>query len=198
MTNKTAAESVSQPQETRSYGRIAIGFANDLAAQSVRPGELAELRRMDPDTASAPALWRLMAKYDLLNSPGTESKWALVAHGIALMTRTTGDDAAGRSAHDRNTPIGSALFYGDDRARASAFYSQSRLNRLLTARGPILRVLLARMFRMMRSANQRFDWYQMAGLILNDGYNEERVENVRRGIARAYYQAEQRATRSTT
>ncbi len=184
------------PGRGRSSGEVAIGFANQLAAEGIRPGDLAELRRMDPDSPDAAAFWRLMARQDLLGSPAIERKWALVLHGIALMTRTAGSDAPSRSAHDRNMPVGKALFQGGDANRTTAFYSESRLSRLLTARGSMLRTLLARMFRMIAAADQPFNWYQMAQLILNEGHNEERAEAVRRNIARNYYRAENRASHS--
>ena len=195
MTTETTAELPDQPVQSRPWGEVAVGFARQLAAEDFPRGDLAELRRMDPDKPDAAVFWRLMAQYDLLGSPAIEHKWALVLHGLALVTRTAESDAMSRSAHDRHTPIGVALFYGDDRSRATAFYSQSRLNRLLTARGPMLRTLLARMFRMLGAKGCAFDWYRMAQLILDDGYNEERADYVRRDIARRYYWAENRASR---
>ena len=183
-----------QSTRPRSWGETAIQLANDLAAERFPRGDLAQLRRMDPDAPDAAAFWRLSASHDLLGSSAIERKWALVLNGIALITRTAGGDASGRSAHDKNMPIGRALFQGGEPDRATAFYSESRLNRLLTARGPMLRTLLARLFRMMAAAGQSFDWYQMAQLILN----EERADAVRRNIARDYYWAESRANRPQT
>ncbi len=194
MTTETAEQST----RPRSWGEIAIGFANDLAAEGFPPGDLAQLRRMGPDAPSAAAFWRLTTQAELVGSPVVERKWALVLNGLALMTRTAGTDATGRSAHDRHMPIGRALFEGGDSARATAFYSESRLNRLLTARGSMLMTLLVRVFRMMATAGQSFDWYQMTQLILNDGHNEKRAESVRRNIAREYYRAESRANRPQT
>ncbi|MDE2992716.1 MAG: type I-E CRISPR-associated protein Cse2/CasB [Chloroflexota bacterium] len=179
------------PAQSRPWGEVAVSFARQLAADDFQRGDLAELRRMDPDKPDAAAFWRLMAQQDLLDRPAIEHKWALVLHGLALMTRTAEGDAVSRSAHDRNTPIGEALFYGDDRSRQTAFYSHTRLNRLLVARGPMLRVLLARLFRMLGAKGCAFDWYRMARLILN----EERADDVRRDIARRYYWAENRASR---
>ena len=195
MTNTTMSDPDTQATTPLSMGEAAIRLANDIAAEGFNRGDLAALRRMDPDEPDAAAFWRLIARYDLHGSPEVERRWALVLHGIALMTRTAGDDAAGRSAHVRGMPIGRALFAGDSPERTTAFYSESRMNRLLTARGPMLRTLLSRMFRMMAGANQGFDWYQMAQLILSDGYDEQRADRIRRNIARDYYWAEDRATR---
>lgn len=191
----TTAEQATEPTATLSWGEIAVRLANDIAVEGFNRGDLAALRRMDPDEPDAAAFWRLTARYDLRGSHEVERKWALVMHGIALMTKTAGDDVPSRSAHARNMPIGRALFIGDSPDRTTAFYSESRLNRLLTARDVMLRTLLARMFRMMAAVNQSFDWYQMAQLILNDGHDEERSNRIRRNIARDYYWAENRANR---
>ena len=144
-------------------------------------GELAELRRMNPSEPNAAMFWRLMAMCGRLSCPDTESKWALILHGIALMTP---------NAHSA-TPVGRALFNGGDTQRKQAFYSDLRFNRLLTARGTMLRSLLSEMFRMMSSARQSFDWYEMASFILNE--NDEEQEKARTQIARDYYAAEYQA-----
>ena len=125
----------------------------------------------------------------LTDSAVVERKWALIIHGIALMTRTNGDSVAVRTAHDSAMPVGRALFEGG--------YSQSRFSRLMTARGGMFFSLLARMFRMMASVGQPFNWYQMAQLILAEDYDEAQAERMRRIIARDYYWAEDRAERSS-
>ena len=179
-----------------SWGDIAVTLARALASGDFPRGDLAELRRMDPDAPDAAAVWRLLARYELLGSAQVENKWALILHGIALITPTASGDGVGRTAHEGMMPVGRALFSGGESQRSSAFYSESRLNRLLTARGPILRTLLARLFRMMAAAGQPFDWREMARFILNEGYNEEAAEQARRRIAREYYRAERQITPS--
>ena len=172
---------------------VAVDFAGEMASDRFPRGDLAQLRRMNPDAPDAAAFWRLTASRGLLGNPRLERKWALILRGVALMTPT---GRTGRSAHDKTTPVGRALFIGGDPGRTAGYYSETRLNRLLTARGPMLTSLLTRMFRMMAAANQPFDWGQMAELILSDGHNEQTAERVRRNIASAYYQAENRANRS--
>ncbi len=199
MTTERSPEAPDQPTQDRPWGEIAVGFARQLAAEGFPRGDLAELRRMDPDAPDAAVFWRLMANEESLKRwsghDEIEQKWALVLHGLALMTRTAGDNAMNRSAHDRNAPIGEVLFYGDDLSRTTAFYSQSRLNRLLTARGSMLRTLEARLFRMLGAKGCTFNWYRMASLILAEGHNEERADRIRHDIARHYYRAENRAGR---
>ena len=200
MTTERIPEALDRPTQDRPWGEIAVGFAHQLAAEGFPRGDLAELRRMDPDAPDAAVFWRLMANEESLKRwlghDEIEQKWALVLHGLALMTRTAGNDTMSRSAHDRSAPIGEVLFYGDDRSRTAAFYSQSRLNRLLTARGSILRTLEARLFRMLGAKGCTFDWYRMASLILTEGYNEEQSDWLRRDIARYYYRAESRTGHS--
>ena len=199
MTTSETSETTSAPAAEstgRSWGDIAFRLARELAAMPDRDrGGLAGLRRMDPDDPDTASFWRLMAGEELLGSPDIERKWGLILHGMALMTRTAGGNGvASRSAHNGSMSVGRALFLGGDSNRgASAYYSESRLNRLLTARGDMLRVLLARMFRMMAAADVSFDWGEMAAYILNEGYNEERAEDGRRRIARDYYRAARRS-----
>ena len=192
MTEPTT-ESCSLPPPAASLDQVVGTLAWDMAADGFARGDLAELRRMDPDDPDASAFWRLMARHDLLGSPAVERKWALILHGIALMTRTTGTEPASRSAHDGTTPVGRALFFGGNPERTNAFYSESRLNRLLTARGPVMHTLLARTFRMLGTVDQSFDWREMARMILSDERSASRVEGVRRSIANAYYLAEHRS-----
>ena len=185
----TATTETTTPNMT--WSEIAVRIANHMASEGFGRGDLAALRRMDPESPNAAAFWRLTARYDVLRGEESERRWGLILHGIALMTKT-GGDTIGRSAHVRGLPVGRALFTGGDVNRTTAFYSESRFNRLLTARGPMLKALLARMFRMMAAADQGFDWYHMSQFILSDG---ERAERIRRSIARDYYWAENRASR---
>ena len=193
------AEASLQPAQSPNRGDTAVSIAGQMARSDFRRGDLAELRRMDVDAPDPAAFWRLMAENELLGRGAVlESKWALILHGIALMTPTGNEDNARRSAHDGHTPVGRALFLGNETTRQTGFYSESRLNRLLTARGPILRTLLARMFRMLAAAGVSFNWREMAQFILsNDNYDEDAAELSRRRIARNYYQMQRRAAQSS-
>ena len=137
-------------------------------------GDLAELRRMNPDDPTALVFWRLMAKYDLPDNAVAVPQWALIMNGMAIMTPTANADI----------PVGRALFLVGS-------YSEARLNRLLVSRSGIFRNLLGRMFRIMASAKQPLDWGEMATLILND------TDDTRLKIARAYYQAERRGSQQS-
>ena len=176
------------------WGDVAARLAWQISHKDFPRGDLAGLRRMKPDAPDAAVFWRLMADQDLLEKGAeVERKWALILNGIALMTRTAGSDASSRSAHDGSIPVGEALFRGGDPSRSDAFYSETRLKRLLSSRGSMTRRLLERTFRMLASANVSFSWREMANFILSDGFNDAAAESHRRGIASYYFQAQRRS-----
>lgn len=197
----TPAETESRPL---SWGEIAVRFAGRLSRPDFLRGDLAELRRMNPDEPDAAVFWQLLSRYDLLGSPAMESRWGLVLHGIALMTPTAGrempanSDGYRPSAHNPTVPVGQALYQGGDPNRGERpFYSETRLNRLLTARDEMFRALAARAFRMLGRVGQPFNWQDMANLILNEGRDDPAAERIRRRIARSYYQAQRRGSPAT-
>ena len=198
MTTAAIGENVvATPAEpsSRFWADIAFHLSGLVAAMPDHDrGGFAGLRRMDPDEPDTAAFWRLMAGEDLLGIPQVERKWGLILHGMALMTRTSGNEVSDRYAHNGSIPVGRALYLGGEPQRTAAFYSETRFNRLLTARDDMLRVLLTRTFRMLGTAQATFDWREMAAFILNDGYDEERAEIGRRRIAREYYRAERRGS----
>ena len=187
-----------QPRQdgSRPWGDVAVEFAGRIGSADFPRGDLAELRRMNPDSPDAAAFWRLLAEQDLLGSPHFESRWALILHGIALMTPTSASGGGTRTAHNGLNPVGRALYLGGDPQRTSALYGEARFSRLLTARGPMLRALLARMFRMLGTSGVSFNWREMAQFILSADHDEGRAEQARRRIARAYYEAERRRSRA--
>ena len=162
---------------------IALQLKNDISDTSFPRGDLAGLRRMNPEVPDTKAFWQIMARRGLLDNPALESKWALVMHGIALMTP---------NPHDSGVSVGKALYEGGESGRKNAFYSTLRLNRLLKARGSLLVTLLTQMFRMMKTAQQPFDWGEMASFILGEVDDPTKQEEGRVKIARDYYRAEYR------
>ena len=198
----TSAQTVDTPSvnveqsRPKSGGDIAVGFAYQLARENFPRGDLAELRRMKPDKLDKAVFWKLMAEQNLLGNPSREGKWALILNGIALMTPRNPTHLQG-SAHDGRNYVGTALFLGGDSQRERGFFSEARLNRLLTARGAMLRTLLTRMFRMLSSVDVAFNWWEMAHFILVADSNEKAAEEARRRIARAYYRAERRSAQDS-
>ena len=113
MSTAVTGESAASPLEesrSRSWDDIAFHLAGRIAGlPDYDRGGFAGLRRMDPDEPDTAAFWKLMAEEDLLGNPEIERKWGLILHGMALMTRTAGDDVSSRSCHDGRVPVGRAL-----------------------------------------------------------------------------------------
>lgn len=171
----------------RTIDAIVYRLVEDIRNPTFPRGDLAGLRRMNPREPDTTAFYQLMGARGLLGNQNLETKWALIMHGIALMTP---------SAHDGGTPVGEALFEGGDPGRTNAFYSDLRLNKLLKARSSMLATLMTQVFRMMNAANQPLDWREMATFILSEGIDENKAEASRRRIARAYYGTEYRKSRA--
>ena len=92
------AQTTLDTNEPQDWGSIAVSFAGQMALPHFPRGDLAGLRRMDPDEpGTTAAYWRLMAQRNLLGSPAVERKWALILHGIALMTPRASE--GGRKPH---------------------------------------------------------------------------------------------------
>ena len=107
--------------------------------------------------------------------PGAETwpRWALIAHGMAL----AGHDGGGR--------LGRQL--------ANAGVAESRVTRLLTARGEAFRQLLPRVLRLMASKGVPPNWFELGELVLKedslDADDAARAEQLRMRIAGPYFSA---------
>ena len=97
--------------------------------------------------------------------------WALIAHGMAL------------AGHDG----GSAL--GDQLARAGV--AESRVTKLLTARGDAFTQGLPRILRLMASKGIAPNWTELGRLVLKESSQE--TENLRLRIAGRYFSAQARS-----
>ena len=173
------------------FGVVIGNTIESIESPEFTTGESASLRRMDPASPNSSAFWKLMSQRGMPEQAGVE-KWALIMHGIALMAHGAGN---GR-AHRPRTPVGRTLYLGSAQQPVDrGFYSEDRLATLLTARGPALRRLLARLFRILANEGCSFNWREMAWFILNEGYNEEDAEKSRIEIARGYYRTAPRGPR---
>ena len=121
--------------------KAAVAAAGEL--RRLDPGPLAELRRMEAETA-APVFWRLAARY-----PDTIGKrqeaWIIILRILAILTPKGA--AAGRPAlHDSDRPFGLALCDGGDPGWTGPqpILSERRLAQLLAARGKARNVLMTR------------------------------------------------------
>ncbi|MCF7979083.1 MAG: type I-E CRISPR-associated protein Cse2/CasB [Chromatiaceae bacterium] len=151
----------------------AARFEGDL--YGLGAGERAALARLDPDGDWRPhqvaALSRVLIHAGLDPeswSPQAWRRWALIAHGMALTGHASG--ALGVQLH-------------------KADISESRVTKLLTSRGDAFRQLLPRLLRLIASKEVAPNWYQLGGLILAEGRDDEKAELIRLKIAGRYFSA---------
>lgn len=134
-----------------------------LDAEALRPHEIAALSRALLSAGLQPESWR----------PETWPRWALIAHGMAL------------AGHDGAERLGRQL--------EQAHVAESRVTKLLTARGDAFRQLLPRVLRLLASKGVRPNWFELGELVLKadstDSDDAERAEQLRLRIAGPYFSA---------
>lgn len=139
------------------------------------PSVRAQVRRLEGNRQSADAVfWQLATRLDLFDvrrpeiPPEEEAAWRAILAGLAYLGEF----------HDAKTTFGSAL--------RRAGYSETRLDRLLTATGSTLEVEIVGAARFLASKRQRADWSGAAALVL--GEFRGRADDVRRKIARSFFE----------
>ncbi|WP_326543542.1 type I-E CRISPR-associated protein Cse2/CasB [Pseudorhodoferax sp.] len=170
----TASEPAQEPApRANPYGALAAHVRNagagDRAAlarldpDALRPHEIAALSRALLAAGLEPEHWRAE----------TWPRWALVAHGMAL------------AGHDGQGRLGRQL--------AQAGVAESRVTRLLTARGEAFRQLLPRLLRLLASKGVQPNWFELGELILKEDSRDHddasRAEQLRLRIAGPYFSA---------
>ena len=149
--------------------------------QHASTGERAALARLSPGQALRPHEIAALARALLLAGlqpetwhPDTWQRWTLIAHGMAL----AGHDGAGR--------LGAQL--------AHAGVAESRVTKLLTARGDAFSQLLPRVLRLLASKSVRPNWKELGPLVLKENRTEredtQQAEHIRLRIAGAYFSAQ--------
>lgn len=148
--------------------------------KQLSPGDVAALRRLDPDDPAAPAFFKVavqlledvMPDVESAGEPArmeAERRWAAILCAMAL---TSG-------LHRFDRPLGSAL--------AESGFAELRLTRLLRARGDQVFPALRAAAQYLASKAEPFDPTDLARLVLSEGRRDE--EKVRRAIARSYFKA---------
>lgn len=151
-------------------------FRGDTAA--LDNGEQAALARLDPEAPRPHQIGALAHALVLAGiapddwRPETWQRWALLAHGMAL------------AGHDASARLGAQL--------ARAEVSESRVTRLLTARGDSFRQQVPRLLRLMASRGVAPNWLELGALILAAERDDARAEILRLRIAGNYYSAAHR------
>lgn len=154
-----------------------------LLARQRATGELAALRRLDPERPDAGAFFRLLARSvpEPLASIELLSRWGLAAWAMAQMP-----EALVRGS------LGQAL------AKGSSVMSEARVNRLLATRGSGFRIQVRRMVRILAAVGAPLPYRQLGRLVLDEGRDERWAEVLRLSIARDYWRARRRDSNATT
>lgn len=156
--------------------RAVVGRIVHVLEKQLSPGDVAALRRLDPDDPTAPAFFKAAAAVldDVLPTredtrADAERRWAVILCAMAL---TNGIHRFGR-------PLGAAL--------AAAGFPELRLTRLLRARGDQVSPTVRAAAQFLASKAEPFDPVDLARVVLSEGRTDE--EKVRRAVARSYFAA---------
>lgn len=165
---------------TGTWREVIAKTAGMLALDGFPRSDLAALRRLNTEAPSAPVFWQMMARYVPGASDDMVCRWALILQGMALMAphHRAGDPSIGR-------------------ALRNADFKEARLARFLNARGRQFRAAVPRLARQLAAKGQPIDWRTLGVLILTEGRNERRAEQIRMAIARDYYAALARAAKAS-
>ena len=119
--------------------------------QHLAPGQLADLRRMEPGRA-APAFWRLVAQHPTtIGNPKWEETWMTIIRILAILT-PKGDPEKRGSLNNKTRRLGAVLCDGGDLdwpgpnppPEPRPVLSEYRLMKLMAARGKQRTILLTR------------------------------------------------------
>lgn len=174
---------MSEPSSPGAQGAAASSNPYIALARHIRQlektdaGERAALARMSPDQALRPneiaALARALLAAGLeteLWRPATWQRWALIAHGMAL------------AGHDGQGRLGAQL--------ARADVAESRVTKLLTARGDAFTQMLPSVLRLLASKAVAPNWNELGPLVLKEGgdrQDQQDAEQIRLRIAGSYF-----------
>lgn len=153
-------------------GRVIGLLSTAMIKGFLGPGELAQLRRIDPLRPYCPAFWHSLTAWiapDRTLPPGQETRWAIILSGMARMVGLL---------HIPGYPLGRAL--------AESGFNEGRLNRLLRVTDVAgLAVQVRRVSRFLAAGGVSVNWVDFAYFILTT--DPEKREESNRRIARDYY-----------
>ena len=186
-----------KPVEREKHGPYDPRLAGDIAYHMARhrvmsTGDMAELRRMDPERPTTPQFWKLMFNHGVTSPenngperPALERTWARIVRAIARDTKVGDNETEGPHQGTRN--LGAALAY--------AGYREERLKLLLNAQDETLLRAVEHATHFMSSKGEKFNWNQCAALMMTSHRSPERQDGDRTRIARDYYRATETKTK---
>ena len=165
----TSSETTERGSLAALLGRIAASLEHDTST-----GDIAELRRLDPDHPGSPAFWRIVvASLDPSLPPDGPARsealrrWATILRTLAQLT----------GLHDPRQPLGVGAI--------ESGVSETRFLKLLRATGGTLSDSVRTIGHQLATAGVRVDVADFARLILSDGRADESA--VRERIAYRFY-----------
>lgn len=167
-----------RPSRTARITAMAREIARLSDSDGGSPGDLAALRRLDPDSPDAAAFWKLLAKVDApaMEQGDSVRAWAMIAAGMARMAPYH---------HDASARPGQVL--------ARIDVAEARLEQALRARDDHVWPAVRHLCALLAQHAEPVDWGVLGGLLLAEARDtpddDERAEKCRRQIARAYYAA---------
>jgi CRISPR system Cascade subunit CasB len=171
---QTNATPPTLPGAQRDLGFVLYNEVRRLV-EAERRGDLAELRRLDPDQPAAPAFFRILARVAPEAGVETMRRYANLLRILALKPEALSGDRLGA-------------------VMAEAGLSESRVQRLLTAHGETMRDQLRLIARRLANSGN-LPWRGFADLLLTK--DDKQAENKRLIIARDYWRALDRAEAQT-
>ena len=164
------------PADHRNAARMAVR----LTRRDITTGDIARLRRMNPNVPTEAAFWRVCKETGIDQSgPELTRAWANIARMIATGTKVREKETNG--PHNGNIQLGAAL--------AQAGYSEARLRTLLNAGPAEVPYLVERAVRFLHTREERqFNWNDAARLVLTGQRTQGQRDQDRTKIARDYYQ----------
>ena len=171
---------------------IAGYIARRLLRRDLRPGDMAEVRRMDTGHPTSPIYWDTMLRYGITSTEsadnddaGLEECWAHIMKMIAHGTKVGQEETTG--PHNGSVPLGRAL--------ATAGYHELRLSTLLNADTGQIHRLLAQATAFLDQKGMTYNVEDMARLALTARRSESQRSADRNYIARHYHRASYRMHR---
>ena len=176
-----AAQDAAKPDASESpQDRLTRWLVGHFFKETLKRGDTAPLRRMDPEHPHEPAFVLLMLEADAPDEWTAALKgarcWALIVHAMARMAP---------NHHDGSASVGAALH--------KAGVSESRVSRLLAARDVQFRKQMVRLARRLAQAAQPVNWFELANLIVAEALDRNRLDTLRLRVARDYYRAQFKA-----
>ena len=182
-------------QGTRRYDRLdptmAGSIARRITRRDVNTGDMAQLRRLDPERPACSLFWKIMLDYGVTDPSDPdrddqrlERAWANVVSTIAEGTKVGEKETQG--PHDEKIPMGSAL--------ATAGYSERRLNALLNAREDQITRLTNQAAKFLHKKGQNYNCNDLARLMLTNLRSEAQRNADRTHAARQFHRTIYRAS----